>query len=68
MVNTCSDFILLDAGYRTARLTKLSDRSAQEIETFFKTSVEKFKTSLVEQVLNDVLPGNLSAKNFGNLY
>ena len=42
---------------RTAKLTKLVERSVREIEDFFKKTIQSLKTSLVDQVLNEILPG-----------
>jgi hypothetical protein len=42
---------------RIAKLTNLTERSYEEIKEFFKKTTQSLKTSLVDQILNELLPG-----------
>ncbi len=62
-VGDCIEYELAEApgnpSARIAKMTKLTNRSINEIEKFFKKSIQSLKTSLVDQVLDEVLPGKV---------
>jgi hypothetical protein len=67
-VGDCIEYELAEApgnpSARIAKMTKLTDRSINEIEKFFKKSIQSLKTSLVNQVLDDILPGKVVLNHF----